>query len=391
MLRPLGRPSLTVRLIAAALLLLAAGAGISGVATVLLARGYLMGQADRQLRAYADRLTSHPFEATPFSGPVLVSGPVLAPGGLGGGGPGRGGFGIEVRGPGGQLVMRTGAGTRSGPVIPAVPAGIAAHAGRPVTVAAGGGGVGWRVIAEPVHYRARRILFDYSAQDFALFISGKARPGLAGTLVVGLDLASTGRTIGRLAITGIAVGGVVTLAVACLGAGVIGAILRPVTRTPITQLERTARAVAAGELACRLPVPPDGTAGRLASSLNTMLSQLDRGLAARAESEAAARRATERMCRLISDTGRRLRRPLSVIEGFAESCRPGGRTLAGDPDRMMRRVADEAARMDALVNDLETGYAAAGAENPHHPYESAGEAAAPPARRRARRPRGDAA
>jgi two-component system, OmpR family, sensor kinase len=351
-----GRPSLTARLVAAALLLLAAGAGITGVAAVLLARGYLIRQADRQLRAYADRLASHPFEATPFSGPVQIPGPVPiwgpASGGLGAGGPGRGGFAIEVRGSGGQLVMRAGAGTRQNPVIPVVPAGVTAHAGQPVTVAAGGGGGSWRVIAEPVHYRAKRILFDYSAEDFALFVTRTSRPGASGTLVVGLDLAGVGQTVGRLAMTGIAVGGVLTVAVGCLGAVLIGAVLRPVTQTPARQLEQTARAVAAGELACRVPVPPGGKAGRLALSLNTMLTQLEHGLTARAESEAAARSATEQMCRAIGDTGRRLRRPVSVIRGFAESYRPGGPTRAGDLDRMMRRVADEAASMDALVGEL---------------------------------------
>ena len=63
----LGRAWLRVRLMATALCLLAAGAVIIAGACGLVARGYLMGQADQQVRAYADRLISRPFVATPIS------------------------------------------------------------------------------------------------------------------------------------------------------------------------------------------------------------------------------------------------------------------------------------------------------------------------------------
>jgi two-component system, OmpR family, sensor kinase len=331
--RAKGRPSLKVRLLATALCLLAAWAGIIGAAGYLVARGYLVRQADQQLRAYADRLTSHPFEAVPFSAPVPAAG------------PGHAGLGIEVRGSGGQLVMRAGSDPRPGPVIPPVSARIAAHTGRLVTITAGG--ASWRLIAEPIHYRARRIPFAYSAQDFALFITGNARPGRAGTLVVGLDLAGVGQATGRLTVAGLAVGGAMILAVACLGAVAIGAILRP-----IGQLEQAARALAAGEMSRRPPGRPSGGASRLGVSLSRMLSQAEHTLAARAESEAAARRSSEQMRRIICDTGRRLRRPLSVIHGSAESYRQGGRSRAGEPDRVMKRVADEAAHINALLDEL---------------------------------------
>jgi hypothetical protein len=95
-----GRLSLRVRLVAAALCLVAAGAGIVGAATGLMARGYFMRHADQQLRGYADRLTSRPLRATPGSG--------LAPGAASPGGFAGAAFSIEVRGAGGQLVMAAG-------------------------------------------------------------------------------------------------------------------------------------------------------------------------------------------------------------------------------------------------------------------------------------------
>ena len=148
----------------------------------LLARGYLQGQADQQLRAYAARLASHPFKASPLYG-------------VAGGVPGAAGLGIEVRAPAGQVGMRAGSVGRPGPVIPAVPAAVAARGDHPAKVAAGGGD-SWLVITEPIHYRARRIPFSYSAQGFYVVVTSTARRGLPGTLVIGLDLRSAGHAVG---------------------------------------------------------------------------------------------------------------------------------------------------------------------------------------------------
>ena len=337
-----GRASPRVRLGATALCLLAAGAAIITGACGLVARDHLMGQADQQLRAYADRLTSHPFVASPIYGIVPGGGAI---------GPGGGVLGIEVRGSRGQLVMRAAGRAGPGPAIqavPAVPAGATAHAGQPATVAAGNGGGSWRVIAEPIRYRARRIPFSYSAEGFAVFVAGQGRPGLAGTLVVGLDLGGIGRAVGRLVVTGLAVSGAVVLVVACLGVVVTRAIMRPVTR-----VEDTLAAVAGGELSRRVPEPHGATdAARLARSLNAMLSQIEQSFSALAESETAARRSSARICRIIAGTGHRLRRPLSVIHGFADVCRRGRRPRGGELDLMMRRVTGEAARIDATIDDL---------------------------------------
>jgi two-component system OmpR family sensor kinase len=158
----------------------------------------------------------------------------------------------------------------------------------------------------------------------------------------------TGDTIGRLAVTGLAVSGAVALVVACIGVMVTRAMLRPVTR-----IEKTLDAVAAGELSRLVPEPHGGgDAVRLARSLNMLLSRIEHASLALAESEAAARRSTGRLCRIVDDTGHQLRRPISVIHGFAGAFRPGRRRQAGELDRMMRRVAGEAARMEAAIDNL---------------------------------------
>ena len=217
-----------MRLVVTALCLLAAGAAVITGACWLMARGDLQGEADQQLRAYAARLVSHPFRASPLYG--------VAAGVPGAAGPG--GLGIEVRGPAGQMVMRAGPAGRPGPVIPAVPAAVTARGDHPATVAAGGGG-SWRVITEPIHYRARRIPFSYSAEGFYLVITGTARRGLPGTLVIGLDLRGAGHAVGRLVLTVLAISGATILAVACLAVALSRSLLRP-----FTQAERTLTAQA---------------------------------------------------------------------------------------------------------------------------------------------------
>jgi hypothetical protein len=193
-----------IRLLAVTAGLLAAGAAVIGVAGVLVVRGSLLGQADQQLRGYALRLASRPFVVTPFSG--VGAGPFSA---------GAGGYGVDVLGPAGQLVLRTGLDGRSGPVIPPAAARTAARPGRLTTVPAAGG-TRWRVIAEPIRYQARRIPFGYSAEDFALLVTGRARPGRPGTLVVGLDLHGVNQAAGRLGVIDLVLGGLAVLVVGWL-------------------------------------------------------------------------------------------------------------------------------------------------------------------------------
>jgi HAMP domain-containing protein len=333
--RMLAGVPLRVRLVAVACCLVAAGAGITGLACSLAARGFLTGQADQELRAYADVLTSRPFTVMP-----------AAPGP---GGAADSGFLVEVTGSGSQLVLRAGPDSRPGPAA----AGIPVRAGQLAVVPAGSGGGSWLVVTEPVHYSARHIPFTYGYDSFSLYVTGTARPGTAGTLVVGLDLSSVGRVIREITVRCAAAGGAAVLAVAFLGLAVIRAILRPLAR-----MEKAAAGVVAGGLSRQVPDGhPRGEAGGLTQSLSRALSQAGQACNASAVAADAARRSSGQMRAVIADTGRELRRPVSVIRGFAEYYRLRGPLTAGELDRMMGRVADEAARVDALIDDLaRTGY-----------------------------------
>jgi hypothetical protein len=281
--------ALAGKLVAAALCLLTVAAAVITGACALVARGYLRGQADQQLRAYAEGLTGHPFEVNPLGG--------LSPGTLV---PGAGAFSIEVRGPGGQLVLRAAPGSRPAQVIPPV----SARAGQLVTASAGGGS--WRVITEPIRYHARRILFAYSPQDFSLLVTGRGRAGSAGTLVVGIGLASVGQAVGQLVTTGLVVSGITILVAACLGAALIRAVRRPTVRRP-TVRRPAAQAARAG---------PSGAH------------------------------------RTFAETLRELRKPVSVVHGVAQDYQRRGPRSAADADRAMAQVAGAAQRMEALLTGL---------------------------------------
>jgi signal transduction histidine kinase len=333
----LGRTSLRGRLVAAALCLLAAGAAVITLASGRVARGYLMAQADRQLLAYADRLTSRPFAAAP-----------MVPADADPMGTGVGKLSIQVRNSDGQLVLRAGPAGHPGPAAWAV----TPRFGQLTTLPGATGG-SYLAVAEPIRYSARHIPFAYSAADFSLVVTTRAGPGLDGTLIVGLDLASIDQLTSTLTTVGLAASGLALLAVAGLGTVAIRAALRPFTR-----LETTAAAIAAGG-----PAEPGlaGQAGqadddprRLASPLNSVLARMAQSRSA-AEAAAAADRA-ERVPRAVAEISQELRRPISVLRGLAEHYRQQGALPAGERDRLLRRVAEEAARIDALADDLRRSF-----------------------------------
>jgi len=288
--------------------LVAAAAVAITAAGYLTARGYRVRQAGQQLRAYAGDLTSQPFAV--FPGAPITSGA------FGPDGPGSA-VSIEVRDLKGHLVMSAGPGLR----------------------AVSGGS--WLVIAEPVHYQVRHIPFVYGVEDSSILVTGRARPGLTGTLVVQLSLASIGRATRRLAVTCLAVSGVVLLLVGCAAAVVIRAILRSLIHE-----EQTATAAAAGQ-----------------------------ALSAAAAWEASARSSTDRMCRAVADRVSKLRRPVHVLHGIA-NCYPQRERLGTtDPGRLMGQMADQAARIDALIDDLARLQAA-------HPHDGPDDVGSDPARSR---------
>ena len=237
---------------------------------------------------------------------------------------------ISYVGPDGTVLRRLrlpGGSAAPGPALPRMDAAaVAARGGEPFDVPAVSGRDRWRALALPFASRA--------ADD-------ATTPG-GGAVVVAASLDRLNSTLVRVraAITGTAVALLALLAVA--GWFAVRAGLRPLRR-----IEETAAAIAAGDLSRRVPepAPPTTEVGRLARALNVMLGEVERAVAARAESEA-------RMRRFVADVSHELRTPLFGIKGFSELYRMGGLTEPGDVERTMRRIESESARLARMVEAL---------------------------------------
>lgn len=167
--------------------------------------------------------------------------------------------------------------------------------------------------------------------------------GVATT--VAMSLSETDETVTRLAALQLGIGVLVLAALAFIGGFVVRRSLRP-----LREVERTAAAIAAGDLDERVPErDPRTEVGGLAVALNGMLGQIQTAFATTAQSEESARRSEQRMRRFVADAGHELRTPLTSIRGFAELYRQGA---TDDTDMIVGRIEQEARRMGVLVEDL---------------------------------------
>jgi len=164
-------------------------------------------------------------------------------------------------------------------------------------------------------------------------------------LVLGEDLSNVDSGIDRLVLANLLIGLAVLIGLAMAGVWLVRASLRP-----LVDIERTAAAIARGDLSRRVPDgDPETELGRLSRSLNTMLSQVEAAFQVRAASESSAVRSEERMRQFVADASHELRTPLTTIRGFAELYRQGAVADASD---VVRRIEEEAKRMSLLVEDL---------------------------------------
>jgi len=163
---------------------------------------------------------------------------------------------------------------------------------------------------------------------------------LYGSFTLAQPLNGVEDALARLRLLTMEFGALVVLACALLGWLAIRRAF-----TPLVEVERTAAAIAAGDLSRRIPERPASTeVGRLTSSLNGMLTRIEAAFRAREASEARTRR-------FAADASHELRTPLASIRGFAELYRQGAVPPAEVP-RTMGRIEDEATRMGHLVEDL---------------------------------------
>lgn len=299
---------LRVTLVALLVALVAVGLAATGVAATSLLKGYLLDQRDDELRAtvHAAERDRRVLESCLSSGqyrsmPGVVYLGCLAP---------DGDDVVDLQGPDDDDVPELG------------PQVAEARWAAPRTVSSADGRHQWRVM------------------------TGELPGGY--TVVVGSSLESDQRAIGRLVRIELVVGLVVLVVLALAGHLLVRNSLRP-----LTEVERTARAIAAGDLSQRVPAGDQHTeVGRLSTALNGMLARIERAFRAQQQSEAEARGSEERMRRFVADASHELRTPLTSIRGFAELYRQGAVGTDDEVRRLMERIEAEGGRMGLLVEDL---------------------------------------
>jgi len=327
-----GRTPLRVKLIAAMLVLVTAALAVISFAGIAFLRNYLLNQADQQLRA-----TAYTAPASQIVYQYLYLGAEPAQ-------PAYGALSIQWLPEKGRLqqVIAEYSGFTSGRQPHMIPGPAVKHSdgwlyvpgragsqaynwlGRsdrpvsaPVTVSASSGGGRWRVVS------------------YAIPLSSPSGETVQkGTIILGLDVTSIYRTLNELTAIDVIISGTLLVVLAALGITVIRSSMRP-----LTDIERTARAIAAGDLGRRVPESdPRTEVGRLGRSLNTMLARIEAAFQAQTASEEAARRSEEaarrsafaasrseeRVRQFVADASHELRTPLTAIRGFAEYYRQRG-------------------------------------------------------------------
>ncbi|SEE73427.1 two-component system, OmpR family, sensor kinase [Arthrobacter alpinus] len=306
--------SLRSQLVAIISALLSVSLVALGATTFLLLHSVLEDQMDTQLKTFQNSIISHgtvdskSTGQTPFTFDYYV------------------GFHFDD----GSLADQN----RSGHDKPAYPAYSMAEAkrlnGTSFTVPSSDGGAPWRItVLAPQGFDYKPAIGSLNAETYTGFV------------VVGIPYEALNLTMERLAVV---IAGVAILTIT------LGTMIAywTVTRSfrPLSRVEKTAAAIAAGDLSRRVDIENPATeVGRLSGSLNSMLAHIEHAFAARTASE-------RKMRRFVADASHELRTPLVTIRGFSELYRHGALQTPEDVGTAMGRIESEAKRMGELVEDL---------------------------------------
>ena len=326
--------SLRSRLLIGLLALVTLGLLISDVATYKTLQRFLVSRVDQQLdgvRRPAEISLARSGLRLQGNGPGLppAAGPAFGTGV-------RGEVYVEVRNTVGKVLATSGSSRILDTTTPRIPKALPPLK-PPITPPRTSGQLG-AIRTGPAVYRTVGSA-ESGGPRWRLRVS--ALPASRGTLILALPMRDVYATLHDLLWIEVAVSGAVLLAAAGLGLWLVRLGLRP-----LEDIETTAEAIAAGDLARRVPEAPAGTeVGRLSRSLNAMLTQIEQAFDERQASE-------DRLRRFVADASHELRTPLTSIRGYSELFRRGADHRPEDLATVMRRIEEEAARMGILVDDL---------------------------------------
>jgi two-component system, OmpR family, sensor kinase len=169
-------------------------------------------------------------------------------------------------------------------------------------------------------------------------------------LVTGLPMAPAESLLTTIALV---LGGVALVGLAITGftgALIIRRTLRPLNRVAATASRVAEMPLDRGEIALSVRVPeadtdPGTEVGKVGAALNRMLGHIANALAVRHASETRVRQ-------FVADASHELRTPLAAIRGYAELAERHRSDVPPEVAHAIGRVESEAVRMTGLVEDL---------------------------------------
>ncbi|MGI5128727.1 sensor histidine kinase [Pseudonocardia sp. CA-107938] len=182
--------------------------------------------------------------------------------------------------------------------------------------------------------------------DFGDYRLVASRMTTGVVLVTGLTQRRVDDTVAQLIIISVIVAGVTLAGAGAAGLVLVRRELRPLQRVAATAAKVSEIPLDRGEvsLAERVPVADPATeVGTVGAALNTMLDHVGAALEARQESET-------RLRQFVADASHELRTPLAAIRGYAELTRRAD--LTPEAAYSVGRISSQSERMTALVEDL---------------------------------------
>ena len=137
--------------------------------------------------------------------------------------------------------------------------------------------------------------------------------------------------------TSTALGIVLGVLAAAIGATICALWFRRRVSRPVEQITEVTRAIAGGRYGTELPVQRDDELGRLATAINELSQEISRSEKMQSE--------------FISSISHELRTPLTAITGWSETLM-FDTAIQGDSRRGISIIAKEAARLTSLVEEL---------------------------------------
>jgi two-component system OmpR family sensor kinase len=162
-----------------------------------------------------------------------------------------------------------------------------------------------------------------------------------GVLIIAEPIGVIANTLSQLLLVEVIVTAGALITAALLGLWLVRLGLRP-----LFDIERTAVAIANGELTHRAPHADAPTeVGHLATAFNVMVNRIQETIDSLRDSE-------ERLRRFVSDASHELRTPTAAVSAYAQLFKHGMASRPEDLDRVMTGIQRESQRMAQLVENL---------------------------------------